>query len=150
MRDGDVAALHRILTGLDRDSIEMPEVTPLSGPLSDEERTEVLQELDRCDATSWSMPSAPPVRSPARPRVIVVGSQAILGTYPEYELPSLATSSLEVDILPITDDNDETTTVVETSTTSSPPRVRTPTWRLANNVISTVARRASTSNSVDV
>lgn len=40
--------------------------------------------------------------------VIVVGSQAILGTYPEYELPLAATSSLEVDILPITDDNDET------------------------------------------
>jgi uncharacterized nucleotidyltransferase DUF6036 len=40
--------------------------------------------------------------------VIVVGSQAILGTYPEYELPSAATSSLEVDILPITDDNNET------------------------------------------
>jgi Nucleotidyltransferase of unknown function (DUF6036) len=40
--------------------------------------------------------------------VIVVGSQAILGTYPEYELPSLATRSLEIDILPITDDNNET------------------------------------------
>lgn len=40
--------------------------------------------------------------------VIVIGSQAILGTYPEYELPHLATSSLEVDILPITDDNDTT------------------------------------------
>jgi hypothetical protein len=40
--------------------------------------------------------------------VIVVGSQAILGTYPEYELPSAATRSLEVDILPITDDNNET------------------------------------------
>lgn len=40
--------------------------------------------------------------------VIVVGSQAILGTYPEYELPSAATSSLEVDILPITDDNNDT------------------------------------------
>jgi hypothetical protein len=40
--------------------------------------------------------------------VIVVGSQAILGTYPEYELSSLATGSLEIDILPITDDNDET------------------------------------------
>jgi hypothetical protein len=40
--------------------------------------------------------------------VIVVGSQAILGTYPEYELPRDATSSLEVDILPITDDNSET------------------------------------------
>lgn len=40
--------------------------------------------------------------------VIVIGSQAILGTYPEYELPHLATSSLEVDILPITDDNNTT------------------------------------------
>jgi transcriptional regulator with XRE-family HTH domain len=46
VRDGDVAALHRILTGLDRDAIEMREVTPLSGLLSDEERTEVLQEVD--------------------------------------------------------------------------------------------------------
>jgi hypothetical protein len=40
--------------------------------------------------------------------VIVVGSQAILGTYPEYELPSATTRSLEVDILPITDDNNQT------------------------------------------
>lgn len=40
--------------------------------------------------------------------VIVVGCQAILGTYSEYQLPVLATSSLEVDILPITDDNNET------------------------------------------
>jgi hypothetical protein len=40
--------------------------------------------------------------------VIVIGSQAILGTYPEYELPERATSSLEVDILPITDDNHTT------------------------------------------
>ena len=40
--------------------------------------------------------------------VIVVGSQAILGSYPEYELPFLATRSMEVDILPITDDNDTT------------------------------------------
>ena len=40
--------------------------------------------------------------------VIVVGSQAILGSYPEYALPMLATRSLEVDVLPITDDNDET------------------------------------------
>jgi hypothetical protein len=40
--------------------------------------------------------------------VIVIGSQAILGTYPEYELPHLATRSMEVDILPITDDNNTT------------------------------------------
>lgn len=35
--------------------------------------------------------------------VIVIGSQAILGTYPEYELPHLATRSMEVYILPITE-----------------------------------------------
>ena len=40
--------------------------------------------------------------------VIVVGSQAILGTYSEDELPAAATMSIEVDILPIADDNDET------------------------------------------
>ncbi|MDV6979103.1 DUF6036 family nucleotidyltransferase [Mycobacterium intracellulare] len=40
--------------------------------------------------------------------VIVVGSQAILGTYPEYELPTLATRSAEIDILPLTDDHNRT------------------------------------------
>jgi transcriptional regulator with XRE-family HTH domain len=40
---GDLPRLHRVLTGLDRDSIEMREVSPLSGLLSQEERTEVLQ-----------------------------------------------------------------------------------------------------------
>jgi hypothetical protein len=40
--------------------------------------------------------------------VIVVGSQAILGTYDESQLPIAATMSIEVDILPIADDNDET------------------------------------------
>jgi hypothetical protein len=38
----------------------------------------------------------------------VIGSQAILGTYPEYELPDLATRSMEVDILPLTDDSNTT------------------------------------------
>ena len=33
-------------TGLDRDSIEMREVTPMSGLLSSEERTKVLQEVN--------------------------------------------------------------------------------------------------------
>jgi hypothetical protein len=41
------------------------------------------------------------------PEVIVVGSQAILGTYREDELPAAATMSLEVDILPIADDEKE-------------------------------------------
>jgi len=39
--------------------------------------------------------------------VIIVGSQAILGTFTEDELPFYATRSLEVDILPIADDNGE-------------------------------------------
>jgi transcriptional regulator with XRE-family HTH domain len=40
---GDVTGLHRILTGLDRDSIEMREVSPVGGLLPNEERLEVLQ-----------------------------------------------------------------------------------------------------------
>ncbi|MDQ1539258.1 MAG: hypothetical protein QOE58_3651 [Actinomycetota bacterium] len=40
--------------------------------------------------------------------VIVVGSEAILGTYDEDELPAAATMSIEVDILPIADSNEET------------------------------------------
>jgi hypothetical protein len=40
--------------------------------------------------------------------VVVVGSQAILGSFTEDELPSEATMSIEVDILPIGDDGDET------------------------------------------
>jgi hypothetical protein len=43
-----------------------------------------------------------------RPEVIVVGSQAILGTFREDELPVRATMSGEVDILPIADSNEET------------------------------------------
>lgn len=40
--------------------------------------------------------------------VIVVGSQAILGTFREDVLPAEATMSIEVDILPIADDNEKT------------------------------------------
>jgi hypothetical protein len=42
-----------------------------------------------------------------RSEVIVVGSQSILGTFSEEELPVAATMSLEIDILPIADGNDE-------------------------------------------
>lgn len=42
-----------------------------------------------------------------RSEVIVVGSQAILGTFRGDELPHDATMSMEVDILPISDDADE-------------------------------------------
>jgi hypothetical protein len=43
-----------------------------------------------------------------RPEVIVVGSQSILGTFREDELPAEATMSVEIDVLPIADDNAET------------------------------------------
>jgi hypothetical protein len=43
-----------------------------------------------------------------RPAVIVVGSQSILGTFREEELPADATMSAEIDILPIAECNDET------------------------------------------
>jgi transcriptional regulator with XRE-family HTH domain len=39
---GDIPSLHRVLTGLDRDSIEMREATPLGGLLPQEERSMVL------------------------------------------------------------------------------------------------------------
>jgi transcriptional regulator with XRE-family HTH domain len=39
----DVGGMHRVLTGLDRDSIEMREVSPLSGLLSTDERAEAMQ-----------------------------------------------------------------------------------------------------------
>lgn len=40
---GNFPDLHRVLTGLDRDSIEMREVSPMSGLLNDEQRREALQ-----------------------------------------------------------------------------------------------------------
>jgi transcriptional regulator with XRE-family HTH domain len=39
----DVPGLHRVLTGLDRDSIEMREVSPMGGVLSQDERAGMLQ-----------------------------------------------------------------------------------------------------------
>jgi transcriptional regulator with XRE-family HTH domain len=38
----DVLGLHRVLTGLDRDSIEMREVSPMAGLLSQDDRNGVL------------------------------------------------------------------------------------------------------------
>jgi len=40
---GDLPGLHRVLTGLDRESIEMREVSPMAGLLSQEERSDVLR-----------------------------------------------------------------------------------------------------------
>jgi hypothetical protein len=48
-----------------------------------------------------------------RSEVIVVGSQSILGTYREDELPAAATMSVEVDILPIADSNEETSRLAD-------------------------------------
>jgi transcriptional regulator with XRE-family HTH domain len=42
IESGDVLGLHRVLTGLDRDSIEMREVSPMSGVLSEDERLAAL------------------------------------------------------------------------------------------------------------
>jgi transcriptional regulator with XRE-family HTH domain len=42
IEDGDVSGLHRVMTGLDTDSIEMREVSPMGGLLSQQERAEVL------------------------------------------------------------------------------------------------------------
>jgi hypothetical protein len=42
----DLLGLHRVLTGLDRDSIEMREVSPMSGLLPESERQAVLQATD--------------------------------------------------------------------------------------------------------
>lgn len=39
---GDVGGLHRVLTGLDRESIEMREVSPMGGLLPQDERSRVL------------------------------------------------------------------------------------------------------------
>ena len=44
VQSSDVLGLHRVLTGLDRDAIEMREVSPLGGLLSTEERSEILRE----------------------------------------------------------------------------------------------------------
>jgi transcriptional regulator with XRE-family HTH domain len=50
VRDGDVLGLHRVLTGLDRDSIEMREVSPMGGLLPQDERQAALRE-GQADAT---------------------------------------------------------------------------------------------------
>lgn len=42
VHDRDVPGLHRLMTGLDTDSIEMREVSPLGGLLSQDERSEVM------------------------------------------------------------------------------------------------------------
>jgi len=43
-----------------------------------------------------------------RSEVIIVGSQAILGSVHERDLPAVATMSMEIDVLPIAPTNEET------------------------------------------
>jgi Cro/C1-type HTH DNA-binding domain len=43
MEREDIPGVHRLLTGLDRDSIEMREVSPMGGLLPEEERIQILQ-----------------------------------------------------------------------------------------------------------
>jgi hypothetical protein len=43
---GVVLGLHRVLNGLDRDSIEMREVSPMGGLLPQDERQAALKEAD--------------------------------------------------------------------------------------------------------
>jgi transcriptional regulator with XRE-family HTH domain len=42
VKRGDIPGLHRVLTGLDRNSIEMREVSPMGGLLTQEQRSEVM------------------------------------------------------------------------------------------------------------
>lgn len=42
---GDVPSIRHVLTGLDRDSIQMREVSPLGGLLSENERLEIVASL---------------------------------------------------------------------------------------------------------
>jgi transcriptional regulator with XRE-family HTH domain len=42
IQDGDLSGLRRVMTGLDTDSVEMREVSPMRGLLPQEERSEVL------------------------------------------------------------------------------------------------------------
>lgn len=39
--------------------------------------------------------------------VIIIGSQSILGSFSEAELPSASTRSMEVDVMPIADTHEE-------------------------------------------
>jgi hypothetical protein len=79
----------------------------MGGLLSQDERMDAPDgQLMRRDQLEHAIRTACQIIE--RPEVIVVGSQAILGSFREDELPADATMSVEVDILPIADSNDET------------------------------------------
>lgn len=58
--NGDLPGLHRVLTGLDRSSIEMREVSPMLGLLPDEQRREVLRTANCYVAINWNARFARP------------------------------------------------------------------------------------------
>jgi transcriptional regulator with XRE-family HTH domain len=47
IQDGDLPGLRRVMTGLDPDSVQMREVSPMRGLLSQQERSEVLNQASR-------------------------------------------------------------------------------------------------------
>ncbi len=44
---GDIRGIRRVMTGLDTDSVQMREVSPFGGLLSEDERQRVLWEVQR-------------------------------------------------------------------------------------------------------
>lgn len=63
IHERDVSGIRRVLTGLDLDSVQMREVSPMGGLLSQEERAEVLGLAGGCVGTSSSTRSGPRVSS---------------------------------------------------------------------------------------
>lgn len=47
IQNGDLSSLRRVMTGLDTDSVQMREVSPMGGLLSQDERSEVLGSVNR-------------------------------------------------------------------------------------------------------
>jgi len=102
--------------------VEMREVSPLGGLLSRDERsTRDAGRLVRRNQLEHAIRTACQIIDHAE--VIVVGSRAILGTYTKDELPEAATMSVEVDILP-TAENDEETNRLRIRSKESPASSR--------------------------
>jgi hypothetical protein len=93
VRHGDVLGLHRVLTGLDRDSVEMCEVSPTGGLLPQDERQARTPGggLMRRDQLEPAIRTACQIIGSHE--VIVVGSQSILGSFREDQLPADAGTS---------------------------------------------------------
>lgn len=75
--------------------------------------------------------------------VLVVGSQSILGSFADDELPTEATMSVEIDILPIGDDSDETARLHIEPFAAVPAQDRTALTDEAERLLSYLASDAS-------